>query len=87
MFSSIFLVVFILFISSQLNFSVQAVENEVKLVESERKLSAEMNGNLTSNSTSSSTCYCEQYGGSTCSGFCSGSTCPCMSCETWYQKC
>ena len=32
-------------------------------------------------------CSCKQYGGGTCSGFCSGSTCPCMNCQIMTQTC
>jgi len=35
----------------------------------------------------SGTCSCQQYGGGTCSGFCSGGTCPCMNCQRMTQTC
>jgi hypothetical protein len=43
--------------------------------------------NATDISATSGTCSCQQYGGGTCSGFCSGSSCPCMNCQTWTQLC
>ena len=38
-------------------------------------------------SLTSGTCACTQYGGGYCSGFCSGTTCPCMNCQYWNQTC
>lgn len=38
-------------------------------------------------SLSSGTCSCTQYGGGYCSGFCSGSYCPCMNCQYVNQTC
>jgi hypothetical protein len=43
--------------------------------------------NSNSFTSSSGTCSCSQYGGGSCSGICSGSSCPCMNCEIVHQTC